>query len=341
MASGGLASDGQAGGERAGREWADGEWASAEESIDIQTTIEKLGGQEVPVVTGRVLLHVLAADGRGLCGQASDQLTPTGRAWDAGYLPHLPRCERCEWLTRSGAAQAGTQRTPQPGGSPPEPPFREGADIPFREGADMPIRERAGMPPPGLPATGMDIRLAHGTDGEAAGAAVLRDVLAKHDLRRWMFTDLVTIDADIRGGHSHPLTISPPMLIGSPDRALAVFLHEQLHWIDDPGVYDAMAEARNRWPDPPPPPAGCHDAESSWVHLIVCALEYLSLSDLIGPPAAAVVLAQFKHYSWVYDQILGDPAWFSGLLARHGLHIPVQPPIPRRYLGDDWWTAIQ
>lgn len=39
-------------------------------------------------------------------------------------------------------------------------------------------------------------------------------MLAQYDLRRWMFTDLVTVDETIRGGTirggiSHPLTISP------------------------------------------------------------------------------------------------------------------------------------
>jgi hypothetical protein len=186
----------------------------------------------------------------------------------------------------------------------------------------------------------MDIRLAHGTDSEKAGAAVLRDVLAAHDLRRWMFTDVVTVDADVRGGHSHPLTLSPPMLLGGPARALAVFLHEQLHWVEGPGVDNAIAEARKRWPEPPPPPAGCHDATSSWAHLVVCAMEYLSLCDVLGAPDAAVVLAQLQHYTWVYDQVLGDPDWFAALLHRHGVQIPEQPPVPRRYFGDDWWTAI-
>jgi hypothetical protein len=47
-------------------------------------------------------------------------------------------------------------------------------------------------------------------------SAALRAVLAEHDLRRWMFTDLVTIDETIRGGLSHPLTISPRLLVQRP-----------------------------------------------------------------------------------------------------------------------------
>lgn len=272
--------------------------STAEEIIDKDTVVEEIGGHEVTVVTGRVLLHALAPDGRGLCGQDSDQLVPNGQAWDTGYLPHIPRCDTCVTGARSDA------------------------------------------PAPGPGATGMDIRLAHDSAEEAAAAALLRDVLAEHDLRRWMFTDLVTVDADLRGGHSHPLTISAKMLLRDPGSTLAVFLHEQLHWIEGPGVNDAIAEARTRWPDPPPSPAGCHDAESTWGHLVVCALEYQALSDVLGPAAATDVLAQHKHYTWVYEQILGEPGWFAGLLDRHGVHVPEQPPVPRRYFGGDWWTAL-
>jgi hypothetical protein len=57
----------------------------------------------------------------------------------------------------------------------------------------------------------------------------LRSVLTEDDLRRWMFTDLVVVDASIRRGFSHPLTIGPGLLTGRPASALATFLHEQLH----------------------------------------------------------------------------------------------------------------
>jgi hypothetical protein len=279
--------------------------AGAEEIIDEQTVVVRFQSRDYTEVTGRALLHALGTDGPALCGQAAGGLAPTGSGWDPAYLPHVPRCSACVTATRSG-----------------EPP--------------VPGRDRPGGSVPALPAAGVDVRPVHGSEREIAAAAALREVLAEHDLRRWMFTDLVLVDEEIRGGFSHPLTISPGMLLRRPAGALAAFLHEQLHWLDCPGIDDATTEASERWPDPPPPPAGCRDAESTWLHVTICALEYQSLSDVLGPPAAAAELAQRLHYGWVYRQILDDPAWFSSFLARHDIRVSAQPPVPRRCVSVEW-----
>ena len=221
-----------------------GKLTIAEQCIDRQVKAEVFEGRQIDVSTGRVLLHALDADGRALCGHDRDLLAATGLAWSAGYLPHLPRCAGCRTAAPAGAGAA----------------------------------RQTGHDPPSGQASGVDIRTAHGTDTENAAASALRTVLAGHDLRRWMFTDLVLIDETIRGGFSHPLTISPPRLIQHPALALTTFLHEELHWLEGPGTDSAIAEASERWPDPPPPPAGCRTAQSTWLHMSVCALEYQSLS---------------------------------------------------------------
>lgn len=160
-----------------------------------------------------------------------------------------------------------------------------------------------------------------------------------------MFTDLVLVDDTVLGGFSHPLTLSPPRLTRRPEMALTTFVHEQLHWQEDrgpdsaTGMASAIREASRRWPDPPPPPAGCGSAESTWLHMSICALEYASLRGLLGRDAATAELAQHRAYGWVYEQILADPAWFAGYLARHGLGVPEQPPVPRRYFGEAWWVS--
>jgi hypothetical protein len=287
----------------------------AEQRIDRQARTELFRGRQIELVTGRVLLHALDDHGQSLCGHDRGQLTPVGQPWDAGYLPHLPRCQSC---------MAQVTDTPPPG--PPAHDSPPGHDSP-----------PAHHDPPGRAAQagGVDIRTAHDTGHENAASAALRAVLAEHDLRRWMFTDLVTIDEAIRGGLSHPLTISPRLLVQRPALTLTTFLHEQLHWLEGPGTGSASAEASKRWPDPPPLPAGGGtDPTSTWLHMSVCALEYHSLSEILGPSAAAAELRQHAGYSWIYGQILASPDWFSGFLHRHGLQIPAQPPVPRRCFSE-------
>ncbi len=282
-----------------------GSLSTAEEFIDQRTRIELFRGREIELTTGRVLLHALGADGRALCGRGGGPLAPTEQPWDRSQLPHIPRCRGC-------VAAHLTGDTPVQTGSSDHDP---------------------GSLARGLSAADVDIRAAHGTDEEKAGVTALRRVLAGHDLRRWMFTDLVMVDEVISGGLSHPLTISPVLLVRRSASALTTFLHEQLHWLEGLGVDAATIEASTRWPDPPPPPAGCHDARSTWLHMAVCALEYQSLSAILGHEAAATELKQHRGYSWVYGQILDDPDWFSGFLHRHGIQVPEQPPVPRRYVG--------
>ncbi len=165
-------------------------------------------------------------------------------------------------------------------------------------------------------------------------------MLTQYDVRRWMFTDLVTVDDDIRGGLSHPMTLSPKLLADAPARALSTFLHEQAHWLQVPGLDAASTEASQRWPDPPPLPAGGHDAESTWLHVSVCGLEYLSLSEMIGAAEAESQLRSQRIYSWIYEQVLADVGWLTDFLARHDLRVPSQIPVPRRFVGPGWREVL-
>lgn len=267
-----------------------GRLSTAEQRIDLRARTELFRGREIEVVTGRVLLHALDEQGQPLCGHDRAELTPINRPWSAEYLPHLLRCPDC-------AAQV----------------------------TDAPA------PDHGPAAGGVEIRTAQDTERENAGRAALQEILDRYDLRRWMFTDLITVDETIRGGVSHPLTLSPVLLVRRPAMTLTSFLHEQLHWVDGPGADSAHAEASERWPNPPPFSAGgAADANSTWLHLTVCALEYQSLSEILGTAAAAAELRQHTGYAWIYGQILADPDWFAEFLHRHGLRVPEQPPVPRR-----------
>jgi hypothetical protein len=150
----------------------------AEQCIDARTKTETFRGRQIELVTGRVLLHALDDRGEAVCGQDKASLTPTGRPWDAGYLPHLLRCPGC-----LGEPFAG-----------------------FFAGLD----------------TTVEIRTAHGSDVEEAGAAALRAILDQYDLRRWLFTDLVTVDEQQRGAIS---------ILGPAAAAQELRQHRGYSWI--------------------------------------------------------------------------------------------------------------
>jgi hypothetical protein len=282
----------------------------AEEPVAVRTVTDVFAGEEYELITGRVLLHAATADQAVLCGGDRAGLTFLSAGWEAGYLPHVSRCRSC----------ATAAKTLLPG-------------VPVARHEAI-----SGEVPPPVPAEQVDVRCRQGTAGELAGAAALRAVLAEHDLRRWMFTDLVVIDGSVAGGVSHPLTITPDLLVSRPASALTTFVHEQLHWLDSPGLNAAMSVARERWPDPPSRSAGgAHDVESTWLHLVVCALEYQSLTELVGRQAATTELECHRGYSWIYHQVLSDPRWFAGFLAAHQLAVPVAAQVPRRYYGAEVW----
>jgi hypothetical protein len=286
----------------------------AEEPVAVRTVTDVFAGQEYELVTGRVLLHAVTTGRALLCGRGQDDLTFLPTAWGAGYLPHVSRCRACAKAARTLLPDAQAPRYEASGGEVP----------------------------PAVPAEQVEVRCRQGTAGELAGATALRAVLAEHDLRRWMFTDLVLIDGSVSGGVSHPLTITPDLLVSRPASALTTFMHEQLHWLESPGLNAAISVARERWPDPPLRPAGgAHDVESTWLHLVVCALEYQSLTELLGRQAATAELECHRGYSWIYYQILSDPRWFADFLAAHQLAVPAAPSVPRRYYGAEVWRELR
>lgn len=178
------------------------------------------------------------------------------------------------------------------------------------------------------------VTLAHSSPQEAKAAAALMEVFAQHDLARWMFTDDITVDESTIGS-SHPLTLGSKYLLLGSDSALALFVHEQLHWLvaSSQNAAGAIAEARNRWPDPPAFPDGATDPDSTWLHFVVCSLEYLSLLELIGEERARAVLETRYGYRWIYETIIEEWSWFEKFLERHQLAIPETPPRPERFSG--------
>lgn len=175
--------------------------------------------------------------------------------------------------------------------------------------------------------TTLNIRLANGTEREAATKSELEAIVAKYDLDHWVFTQDIVIDAESIP-HSHPVLTLHTRHLGDEPALLATFLHEQFHWLEEerPAAREAaVAEFRARFPDVPfGRPNGGRDAYSTYLHLIVCDLEYAAVSELLGQAAAHETLSANTHYVWIYRQVLENPA-IRAINSRHDFDLESIP----------------
>lgn len=164
----------------------------------------------------------------------------------------------------------------------------------------------------------LEIRTAHDTPGEQRTVVRLRQLVDRYDVSRWIYTREIVID-ETQIPHSHPvLTVR-----AEPDGAnlLATFLHEQFHWLEEARPDQrraAVDEFRRIFPEVPVSGGeGGRDAGSTYLHLIVCDLEYQAVSILLGVEKARQVLGSWQHYRWIYKQVLENPS-VREVNSRHG-----------------------
>lgn len=159
-------------------------------------------------------------------------------------------------------------------------------------------------------APALDITLAHDSEREAGTRDQLLRLLATHDVEPWIYTRTIMID-ETQIPHSHPVLTVHARHLGDDMALLATFVHEQFHWLVSGRPQeraDAIAAYRAAYPEVPSGnPEGARDENSTYLHLIVCDLEYQAMTKLIGQARAAEVLDATTHYTWIYDRVLTDP----------------------------------
>lgn len=185
----------------------------------------------------------------------------------------------------------------------------------------------------GLPASALaqgdrapyEIGLAEGSSVEHQAREQLQRVLAELDLSRWSFTRQVRIEAKAIP-HSHPVLTVNTRYLGNDTAQVATFVHEQLHWFlsrHQAATDSAIADLQRMYPGAPAsPPEGARDRYSTHLHLLVCALEYDAVRHLFDDGVAQRTLRGWRHYSWVYREVLERPGPIWEVLRRHGLDSP-------------------
>ena len=157
----------------------------------------------------------------------------------------------------------------------------------------------------------LTVRLAHDSEAEKVTRDQLLELARRYDLSPWVRTTEILID-ERQTPHSHPVLTLHTRYIDDDDGLVAVFLHEQLHWVaieKEDATERAIARFREMFPDlPATAEGGARDDRSTLLHLVVCDLELAAATAVLGEETARTVLGANTHYQWIYRQVLENPA---------------------------------
>jgi hypothetical protein len=170
----------------------------------------------------------------------------------------------------------------------------------------------------------LDIQLAHGTPAEAATRTQLERIAKQYDLEHWIWTRTILVDADATP-HSHPVLTVHTRNRSNDVYVLSTLVHEQLHWYETAHPEDtraAMADLRLAYPKLPVGGTdGAADEESSYLHVIVCYMEFQAMKALVGDETARKTMEFWAtdHYRAIYRLILSDEQAVGAIVNRHNL----------------------
>lgn len=177
-----------------------------------------------------------------------------------------------------------------------------------------------GIPPAHGQAPDLEITLESGSDWERETEEQLRRIVAEYDVSRWLYTKRIHIQRGVTPT-SHPVLTLNTRNRGDDHGLLSALLHEEFHWLEEarPEAREAAkAEFGQLFPDAPVGDGqGARSLDSTYLHLIVCDLEYQAMTLMVGEARAREVLTGMRFYRWIYRQVLDNPA-VRPVNERHG-----------------------
>ncbi|MFC3095433.1 hypothetical protein DRW07_09040 [Alteromonas sediminis] len=157
----------------------------------------------------------------------------------------------------------------------------------------------------------VNITTANGSSNELKVKSDLEYLHKQYDLTPYLYTKKIQVDEKARAPYSHPvLTMSTqPEYISSKTKLLSSYLHEQFHWHVVMNGKPEKEAFRSRIKEFFPNiqighPFGSSDAGGTLSHIIVCYLEYIALSELIGEKKALENISTNGYYTLVYDTVI-------------------------------------
>lgn len=158
---------------------------------------------------------------------------------------------------------------------------------------------------------------------EQATKEQLNRLLKKYDLSKWIFTENVIVDYYTQIPHSHPVLTLNTRYLKNDEKLLSTFVHEQIHWFTSSNrnaVDKTVADFKTFYPEVPVGKGeGARDEFSTYLHLIVCYLEFSAMTELLGEPKAREIMARWRHYKWIYKTVLNEGDKLKAVIQKNKL----------------------
>ena len=136
----------------------------------------------------------------------------------------------------------------------------------------------------------------------------LEHLVQVYHLKPIFFTNKIFIESKVTP-HSYPVLTLNTRFAEQPNKLLSVFVHEQLHWWSNKKKVEmkkAMLEVKKVFPVLPEERIA-KDGHSTYLHLIICFLEYQTMIHYLEKKEADKILTDFikkdKIYPWINTQV--------------------------------------
>ena len=171
----------------------------------------------------------------------------------------------------------------------------------------------------------LKIKLKNNSPLEEKKKEQLERLAAQYDLKKYTITRDILIEQGVRP-HSSPVLTLNGRFLDNDDLALAVYIHEQGHWVlmerHRGEMRDLFADLNRAFPGIPSDfPRGSGETMDTYLHLVVCTLEWDGLADVVGAERAkaAMELMKADHYTAIYQVVLENHEKLEAIMKRYGI----------------------
>lgn len=161
----------------------------------------------------------------------------------------------------------------------------------------------------------------------------LEQLIQVYDLNPVIFTREIQIESRVIP-HSHPILTLNSRYAEQPNKILSSFVHEQLHWWGmkrKVAMDKAILDLKKLFPVLPKTGLA-KDENSTYLHLVICFLEYEAMIHYLNRKEANKILKDFiqkdKVYPWIYTQVYLKYKNIDGIVKKYRLS-PLPKPVAK------------